>query len=122
MTSERAQRAGEPKAGYVDGMADDGSTAAAPPLLIRNARVLTLRGEGARRGAAMGELGVLPRADVLVRDGVIAEVRTGEIGKTGSGGRDARPTEESEVEEIDAGGRVLMPAFIDAHTHACWAG
>ena len=24
--------------------------------------------------------------------------------------------------EIDGAGRVLMPGFVDAHTHACWAG
>jgi imidazolonepropionase len=26
------------------------------------------------------------------------------------------------AETIDARGRVLMPAFVDCHTHACWAG
>ena len=93
-----------------------------PPVLIRNARVLTLQGEGVRRGSAMGELGVVPCADVLVRDGAVAEVwpRAGEEAR--SDGRDARPTRDGETEEIDAAGRVLMPAFVDAHTHACWAG
>jgi imidazolonepropionase len=26
------------------------------------------------------------------------------------------------TEVIDANGRVLMPGFVDCHTHACWAG
>ena len=45
-----------------------------PPLLIRNARVLTLAGETPRRGASMGDLGVLDRADVLVANGRVAGV------------------------------------------------
>jgi imidazolonepropionase len=28
----------------------------------------------------------------------------------------------TDADAIDAQGRVLMPAFIDCHTHACWAG
>jgi imidazolonepropionase len=79
-----------------------------PPLLIRNARVLTLAGDGPRRGAAMADLGVLERADVLIRDGRISEIG------------EAIGTEAERV--VDAAGRVLMPAFVDAHTHACWAG
>ena len=68
----------------------------APPLLIDNARVL-----------APGN--VVDPGAVLVRDGVIEAV-----GPTISAPVDA--------ERIDADGRVLMPAFVDCHTHACWAG
>jgi imidazolonepropionase len=88
-------------------------------LLIRHARVLTLAqpksdsaltaGARARRGAALRELGVIPRGEVLIIDGKIAAVGT-EL---------ATP---AEAEIIEADGRVLMPGFIDCHTHACWAG
>ncbi len=79
-------------------------------LLFRNARVLTLSGErGPRRGKALGELGVLPQADVLVSDGRVVSVGPKLEGPEGA-------------EVIDAQGRVLMPGFIDCHTHACWAG
>lgn len=79
-------------------------------LLIRKARVLTLAGEpGPRRGAALGELGVLAEGDVLVRDGLIEAV----------GPRVEAP---AEAEVIEAFGRVLMPGFIDCHTHLCWMG
>ncbi len=88
-------------------------------LLIRNARILTLAQPGAdtmligglraRRGPALRELGIMPKGDVLISDGKIEAV--GE-------GLSASP----EVEVIDADGRVLMPGFIDCHTHACWAG
>ncbi|MEM8835961.1 MAG: imidazolonepropionase [Planctomycetota bacterium] len=62
-------------------------------LLIKNARVLADHAPD--------------RADVLIAKGLIEQV--GSI-------------EAPAVQTIDARGRVLMPAFIDAHTHACWAG
>jgi len=79
-------------------------------LLIRNARILTLSGErGPRRGKALGELGIIPQGDLLVSDGLVASV----------GPKLEAP---SGAEVVDARGRVLMPGFIDCHTHACWAG
>ena len=90
-------------------------------LLIRHARVLSLAlpesgsattligGRKARRGPALKELGVIARGDVLVVDGKIAAV-----------GSELAVPEGAEV--IEADGRVLMPGFVDCHTHACWAG
>ena len=79
-------------------------------LLIRQARLLTLAtGVRPRRGPALRELGVVPRGDVLVQDGKVAAV-----------GPDLTAPEGAEI--IDADGRVLMPGFVDCHTHACWAG
>lgn len=83
---------------------------AAMSLLIRHARILTLAGAPRpRRGAALKELGVMERGDVLVQDGKIAAL-----------GPDLPVPPEAEV--IEADGRVLMPGFVDCHTHACWAG
>lgn len=80
------------------------------PLLIHDARVLTMpAGSGPGRGAAMRDLGVIERGWVLIDDG-------GAIESIGDG-----PAPHAE-RTIDARGRVLMPALIDAHTHACWAG
>lgn len=81
--------------------------------LIRNARVLTLTGQRLRRGGSMRDLGIVDRADVLLEGGTIAAVAPSSPG--------IRLLRAAEV-EIDAKGRVLMPAFIDCHTHACWAG
>lgn len=79
-------------------------------LHIRNARILTLAGPpGPRRGKALGDLGVIPGGEVLIADGKIAAV--GPKVEVPAG-----------VESIDAQGRVLMPGFVDCHTHACWAG
>jgi imidazolonepropionase len=79
-------------------------------IFIRNARVLTLAGNpGARRGAAMRELGVMEATDVYIAGTRIAVV-----------GQDLTYPPDGEI--IDAGGRVLMPSFIDCHTHLCFAG
>jgi imidazolonepropionase len=88
-------------------------------LLVRHARILTLTpsqaeagvvpGARPRRGPALKELGVIPRGDVLVQDGKITAV-----------GAELPVPPEAEV--IEADGRVLMPGFVDCHTHACWAG
>ncbi len=79
-------------------------------LLIRNARILTLAGDTRpRRGAAMRELTVIPAGDVLVGEGTIAAVG-------------ARLEAPAGTEVVEARGRVLLPGFIDCHTHACWAG
>jgi imidazolonepropionase len=90
---------------------DTPEPAAGPaPLHIRNARILTLRGApGPRRSKALRELGILPLGEVLVVDGKIAAV-------------DKTVEAPAGVESIDAAGRVLMPGFVDCHTHACWAG
>jgi imidazolonepropionase len=82
-------------------------------LLIRNARVVTLHGERPRRGRALGDLEIIEQGDVLLEEGRVAKLgRPGTLERAGS----APP------QSIDAAGRVLMPAFVDCHTHACWAG
>jgi imidazolonepropionase len=79
-------------------------------LLIRNARILTLAGPTRpRRGKEPGELGIIPQGEVLVTDGKIAAV----------GPKVEAP---ADIEILEAQGRVLMPGFVDCHTHACWAG
>ena len=81
-------------------------------ITITNARILTLSGpDQPRRGEDLQNLGVIERGFVRIEDGKIVEVGEGEY----------RSASESD-EIIDAAGCVLMPAFVDCHTHACWAG
>jgi imidazolonepropionase len=115
------------------------SLRSAPPpagttLIIRNARVVTMAKDGAvpsgpARGEAMGELHAVERADVYIAGARIAEVRPLVAPKgarsakpSGAGGGDAKAPAGGLIEEIDAGGRALVPGLVDCHTHACWAG
>ncbi len=77
-------------------------------VLFHNARVLTL-GPGPRRGAQMHDLGACDGASVLAVDGRIEAVGEKIVAPEGA-------------RVIDCGGRVLMPSFVDCHTHLCWAG
>lgn len=78
--------------------------------LIANARILTL---DPPRDGSLGEcpLGLFERGWIRFKHGRVEEVHPGD------------PVGSADVNElIDVGGRVLMPAFTDCHTHACWAG
>src|SRR5579864_7713691 len=79
--------------------------------LIRGARqLLTLRGpSGSRRGADLRNLGLIQDGAVLIVDGLIREV--------GSSRRVENLALAREANEIDATGRVVMPGFVDSHTH-----
>jgi len=86
-------------------------------LVIRRARVLTLaplKDEKPRVGAAAGDVGAIDGGWLASRDGVV--VGTGR----GDSWQDLELVPESI--EVDAEGRVVMPGFVDAHTHLCYAG
>ena len=76
------------------------------------AQLLTLASDGPRRGVDMGELGIIEDGAVAVKDGLVALVG---------------PTSEVRgqvmaAEEVDASGKVVMPGFVDPHTHLVFAG
>jgi len=81
-------------------------------MLIHSAtQLLTLSG-GPQRGNALGTLGIIENGAVLVRDEKIVAVgETDEL-------RDAYPNEPT----LDASGSVVMPGFVDPHTHLIWGG
>ncbi len=80
-------------------------------LLVRGARqLLTLHGpREPRRGSALRELGIIPDGALLVRNGIIEEVGPTRRVENLALARGAR--------EIDAAGKVVMPGFVDSHTH-----
>lgn len=80
-------------------------------ILIRGARqLLTLRGpREPRRGSALEELGVIHDGSLLVHDGVVVEV--------GTTRRIENLALARKAIEISAVGRVVMPGFVDSHTH-----
>ena len=81
-------------------------------MLIHSAsQLLTLSG-GPQRGFDLGRLGIIPDGAVLFRDGLIAATGT----------TDELRRRYPDEELLDAGGRVVMPGFVDPHTHLIWAG
>ena len=80
-------------------------------IIVRGARqILTLRGsDGPRRGRQMRQLSILTDGAILVQDGVITDVGPATRIENLAGARGAL--------ELDAGGCVVLPAFVDSHTH-----
>ncbi len=65
-----------------------------------------------RVGSELSELAIIQDGGLLIRDGVI--IATGpstEIEKQSKG-----------AEVLDVGGRLVLPGFVDAHTHLVFAG
>lgn len=90
-----------------------------PYLLLTNiGQLITLRGEKrARRGAEMRELGIIEDAAVLCAGGRIAAVgRQREVLKDSWLRKN-----KSKIQELDCGGRVVLPGLIDSHTHPAFA-
>ncbi|SPE43753.1 Imidazolonepropionase [Candidatus Sulfotelmatobacter sp. SbA7] len=86
-----------------------------PLLLINIGQLLTLSSAkpGPRRGPALSELGLLENAAVLCLGGKIVSV-----GKTKDALRDPwLKKNRKRVTEIDCARRVVLPGFVDSHTH-----
>lgn len=81
-------------------------------LLIHNAsQLLTLDG-GPQRGVELGTLGIIPDGAVLIEHETIAAVGTS------TDLLEKYPN----TSRLDACGKVVMPGFVDPHTHLVWAG
>ncbi len=80
-------------------------------LIHSSSQLLTLAG-GPQRGHSLGSLGIIEHGAVIVRDEKIVAVGTTDELKA------AYPNEPT----LDASGCVLMPGFVDPHTHLIWAG
>ena len=81
-------------------------------LLIHSAtQVLTLAG-GPQRGSALGKLGLIEDGAVAIDDGKVLAVGPS---------TELRSAYQAE-REIDATNRVVLPGFVDPHTHLIWTG
>ncbi len=94
------------------------------PLLLANiGQLLTLRppspkSRGPRRGPELKHLGLIEYAAVLCAEGKIAAA-----GKWREVARHPllKAKKKSKVREIDCAGRVVLPGFVDSHTHPAFA-
>jgi imidazolonepropionase len=78
-------------------------------LITGCSELLTLRGPVPRRGRGLAELG-------LIRDGAIL-VHGDRIAAIGPRRRIERHKDARRAEKLALGGRVVLPGFVDAHTH-----
>ncbi len=82
-------------------------------LLANISQLLTLRSakSGPRRGPELGELGIIEDASVLCIGGKIVST-----GKTKDAFRDPW-IKKHKITEIDCADKVVLPGFVDSHTH-----
>ena len=78
-------------------------------LVLNIGMLATPQGTSAKSGAEQGQIEVLRDAWVRIKDGVIAEVGTGTCDPSGA-------------DVIDAGGCLVTPGLVDAHTHLIFGG
>ncbi|MEJ2448251.1 MAG: imidazolonepropionase [Anaerolineales bacterium] len=81
-------------------------------MLIHSAAQVVSPKGGPQRGNDLGDLRIIPEGAVLIRSGKILEIAPSADLLA------AYPAEE----RWDAGGKVLLPGFVDPHTHVVWAG
>ncbi len=77
-------------------------------------QLVTLAGPAApRTDVSMRELGIIPQGALFVRAGCIERVGTR---------AEIEPLIDAACEVVEADGRVVLPGFVDAHTHPVFAG
>src|SRR5438876_6905149 len=81
--------------------------------VLKASQLVTLAGpKRPRVGAELSEIGIIRDGGMLIRDGKIDMI----------GPSDEIEKELGGAEIVDAGGRVVLPGFVDAHTHLVFAG
>jgi imidazolonepropionase len=78
-------------------------------LITGCSQLLTLRGPVPRRGKTLADLAIIRDGALLIRDGLIHAVGPR---RQVEGLRESR-----RAEKLDLGGRVVLPGFVDSHTH-----
>lgn len=83
--------------------------------LFRNARIVTPEDPGVPlRGADQGKVREIEGGALLCRHGLVEQVGPEEQVRQAAGSLEIH-------EEIDLGGRCVIPGFVDPHTHLCFA-
>jgi imidazolonepropionase len=81
--------------------------------VLHVSQLVTLAGpRRPRAGAEMSDLAIIRDGGMLIRDG--------QIDRVGPSEEIERKSDGAEI--VDAGGRVVLPGFVDAHTHLVFAG
>jgi imidazolonepropionase len=78
-------------------------------LITGCSQLLTLRGPVPRRGKHLADLGIVKDGAILVHDDRITAI--------GARKKIEKLPSAKRVEKLDLGGRVVLPGFVDSHTH-----
>ncbi|MFZ1082318.1 MAG: imidazolonepropionase [Candidatus Kryptoniota bacterium] len=80
-------------------------------LLLKNPeKVISCSADGklCKRGSEMNNVGIVSGVDVYIEDGTIKQIGKVEV--------------DPDCDVLDVSGKILMPGFIDPHTHLIFAG
>jgi imidazolonepropionase len=80
-------------------------------LFIKNAHLVTPQGNNPLRGSEMSQLLVIPNISILIIDGIINKI-----------GKEEDIKVPADIDIYDAEGRVVLPGFVDSHTHLIFGG
>ncbi len=78
-------------------------------LITGASQILTLLGRAPHRGVALRDVGAIKNGALLAHEGLIVAIGPRQKVEAHALARDAQ--------EIDAAGRVVLPGFVDSHTH-----
>jgi len=80
-------------------------------LLLKNPELVvtcSTDGKPFKRGQEMNDVGVLKNVDIFIEDGTIKQI--------------GAVVAEADCDVVDVSGKILLPGFVDPHTHAIFAG
>ena len=80
-------------------------------FLLHASQLVTLRGDAPRRAASMRDLGIIEDGAVLIESGKITAVGT----------TDELRRQSKNADQIDCSSKVVLPGFVDSHTHPVFA-
>ncbi len=89
-------------------------------MIIKNAaELVTCSGFAAKKGPEMADLKIINDGAVIIKEGVVTAVgQSGDIEKQFK----KAGTDQSDFDMIDAGGKAVLPGFVDSHTHLVFGG
>lgn len=84
-------------------------------MIIKNAtELVTCKGPGPKTGADMNDLGIIEDGAVVIEDGIVQAA--------GTTAAIMAAVDAADYEQLDAGGKCVLPGFIDSHNHFVFAG